>query len=60
MKTYTVKARERHGTNSLDITLPAELKKEYGISKGDIFKIDVTTEDNTIKFIYTLIFKNKK
>ncbi len=60
MKTYTVKARERHGTNSLDITLPAELKKKYGISKGDIFKIDVTNEDNILKFTYTLIFKNKK
>lgn len=59
MKTYTVKARERQGTNSLDLTLPAELKKKYDLSKGDIFKIEVIQDDDILKITYKLIFKNK-
>lgn len=38
MKNYTVKARARKGTNSIDLTLPADIRKEYSISQGDIFK----------------------
>ena len=42
---FTVKARGRHGTESLDLTIPAEVKREYGISEGDVFKVDVETDD---------------
>lgn len=57
MKTYIVKARERQGTSSLDLTLPADIKKEYGLSKGDVFKVEVIKEDNEFKLIYELIYK---
>ena len=60
MKNYTVKARQRQGTNSIDLTLPADIKKEYSISRGDIFKIDPVFENNTLKLEYTLIYQNKK
>ncbi|RAP53551.1 MAG: hypothetical protein BZ138_00510 [Methanosphaera sp. rholeuAM270] len=61
MKDYTVKARQRQGTKSIDLTLPADISKEYSISRGDIFKIDPVFEDNTLKLEYTLIYqKNKK
>ena len=30
----TVKARERHGSNSLDLTLPASIIKEFSLNKG--------------------------
>lgn len=61
MKDYTVKARQRQGTKSIDLTLPADISKEYSISRGDIFKIDPVFENNTLKLEYTLIYqKNKK
>jgi bifunctional DNA-binding transcriptional regulator/antitoxin component of YhaV-PrlF toxin-antitoxin module len=38
---FTVKARGRHGTESLDLTIPAELKREHGISEGDVFLVEI-------------------
>ena len=59
MKNYTVKARARKGTDSIDLTLPADILKEYSISQGDIFKIDTVIEKDTLKLEYTLIYQNK-
>ena len=59
MKNNIVKARERQGTSSLDLTLPADIRKEYGLSKGDVFKVEVIKEDDGFKIIYSLIYKNK-
>jgi len=38
---FSVKARGRHGTESLDLTIPAELKREHDISEGDVFVVSV-------------------
>ncbi len=43
---FTVKARGRQGTESLDLTIPVELKREYGISQGDVFVVDVNEGDD--------------
>lgn len=59
MKNYTVKARQRQGTKSIDLTLPADISKEYSITRGDIFKIDPVFENDTLKLEYTLIYQNK-
>ena len=60
MKHLTVKARGRHGTSSLDLTLPSKIQKKENISEGDLFKvISQTNENNEIEIIYTLIYKNK-
>ncbi len=54
-----VKVRGRHGTKSLDLTIPAELSAEHDIKPGDLFKVEITNEDSiTIK--YQLIYKNKQ
>lgn len=58
MTNPTVKARERHGTHSLDLTLPSEIRKKYSINKGDIFKVEVDENNGSLKITYTLIFKN--
>lgn len=58
MVKLTVKARERHGTTSLDLTLPADLVKKCSINKGDIFQVESDNEGN-LKIIYTLVFKNE-
>ncbi|MBQ6219699.1 MAG: hypothetical protein IJJ47_08210 [Methanosphaera sp.] len=60
MKNYTVKARQRQGTKSIDLTLPADISKEFSITKGDIFKIDPVYKDETLKLEYTLIYQSKK
>ena len=60
MKDYTVKARQRQGTKSIDLTLPADISKEYSISMGDIFKIDPVFENDTLKLEYTLIYQRNK
>jgi len=38
---FSVKARGRHGTESLNLTIPAELKREHDISEGDVFVVSV-------------------
>lgn len=58
MTKQTVKARERHGSNSLDLTLPASIIKEFSLNKGDIYKVEVINENSEFKIVYTLIFKN--
>lgn len=60
MKHLTVKARGRHGTSSLDLTLPSKIQKKENISEGDLFKVISRINDNNeIEIIYTLIYKNK-
>jgi len=57
MKNHIVKARGRTGTSSLDLTLPAEINKEYGLNKGDVFKISVENDGKNFKIIYKLVYK---
>lgn len=59
MDNYFVKVRGRHGTNSLDITIPAKISSEYDIKAGDLFKITVNNDDNLI-VSYELIYKAKR
>ena len=58
MVNYTVKARARQGTRSMDLTIPAKLSEEFDISSGDIFVISFEkgVED---KIIYKRVYKNK-
>lgn len=37
---YNVKARVHHGSQSLDLTIPAELSRQLGISPGDLFIVE--------------------
>jgi UDP-N-acetylmuramate-alanine ligase len=52
---YNVKAREHHGSESLDITIPAELKREYEISPGDVFLVEADESDNQLVLRYERI-----
>ena len=51
---FTVKARGRHGTESLDLTIPAELKREHGISEGDVFLVEIE-EGEELSIMYKRI-----
>lgn len=54
-----VKVRGRQGTKSLDITIPAKLSEEFNIKAGDLFKVNITSNDGVISITYELIYKNK-
>lgn len=60
MDDYTVKARRRQGTNSLDITIPTNIVKEYKISSGDIFKVEIRQVKGKNIIEYTEIYKKNK
>ncbi len=59
MVKYTVKARKRQGTNSLDITIPTEVVKANSVDNGDIFEVNVTEEDKKLKLEYKRIYKKQ-
>ncbi len=42
MKT-TVKARIHYGADSLDLTIPVDIKRKYGIEVGDVFELSLDT-----------------
>jgi hypothetical protein len=57
MKTITVKARSRQGTNSLDLTIPVKIVDEAKIKEGDVFTVEKLMENGGIKLIYCLVYK---
>ena len=52
-----VKARAHFGSKSLDITIPVSIIKTHEINVGDIFTVEVRSENGEIKLIYTRIFQ---
>lgn len=58
MEKFTVKARARQGTKSMDLTLPAKINDELKISAGDIFEISVE-KGKEDKIIYKRVYKIK-
>lgn len=51
-----VKARAHHGAPSLDLTIPAELRKALGLEPGDIFVVSGSKKDGKIVVSYTRIY----
>jgi hypothetical protein len=56
----TVKARERHGSPSLDLTLPAEVVQEYDVNPGDIFEIKTTAADDGLTLTYRRVYESER
>ena len=59
MSDNIVKVRGRQGTKSLDITIPAKLSEDFNIKAGDLYKVNITSENDIITITYELIYKNK-
>lgn len=51
MKRLTVKAREHHGSESLDLTVPAKVREKYGIQAGDVFEIEIHEKGGQLTMI---------
>ena len=59
MKKEIVKVRERQGTSSLELTIPAKIRNEHNISGGDLFKVESFEKRGKVKIVYSLIYKNE-
>ena len=57
--TNTFSARKRHGADSLDLTIPAELVREMGISEGDVFKLEVEDGED-LKLTYERVYSSEE
>ena len=58
-KENIVKSRLHHGSNSLDLTIPSEVVKTLKLKPGDIFKLIVKTEWDTVILQYERIYATK-
>lgn len=57
---YTVKARKRQGTKSLDLTIPTSIVKEEKISSGDIFKVKLIKDKDSLTLEYSCLYKKNQ
>lgn len=51
----TVKARKRYGAG-IDLTIPTEIVKDYGINVGDVFEISVD-DNKELMLIYKRVYE---
>lgn len=59
MSTHVVKARFRHGTKSLDLTIPVKIATSMKINKGDVFSIEAKKNKNgKLMLLYTRILES--
>jgi len=52
----TVKAREHHGADSLDLTIPAELVRELDIKEGDVFAVEKIVDEGELVLKYKRVY----
>ena len=55
----TVKSRLHHGSNSLDLTIPSDVVKQFKINPGDVFKLIAKTEKNSVILQYERVYSTK-
>ena len=55
----TVKSRLHHGSNSLDLTIPSDVVKQFKINPGDVFKLVAKTEKNSVILQYERVYSTK-
>jgi len=54
----TLKARDHHGADSLDITIPVNAVREYDINQGDIFEFEITSEGDELVLKYKRVYQS--
>jgi len=57
MMTHTVKAREHYGADSLDLTIPTEIVREYSLSAGDILEVSTEQGEEGPRVCYEVVHK---
>jgi bifunctional DNA-binding transcriptional regulator/antitoxin component of YhaV-PrlF toxin-antitoxin module len=59
MMPQTVKAREHHGADSLDLTIPTEIVREYNLSPGDVLEVSTKEGQDGLKICYEVVHKTQ-
>jgi hypothetical protein len=54
----TVKARERQGSPSLDLTIPAEIVRDEDINAGDVFEITLDSGEEDVTLSYRRVYQS--
>ena len=52
----TVKAREKQGARSLDLTIPAAVVDEFKVSSGDVFAITIDEGSEELILTYRRVY----
>ena len=53
----TIKARARYGTESMDLTVPVQIRREFSINPGDIFLVEANKDkDGSVIITYKRVF----
>ncbi len=55
-KETTVRARLHHGSNSLDLTIPAGMVNEQSIQPGDVFRLVAKEERGNLVLVYERVY----
>lgn len=55
----TIKAREHHGADSLDLTIPAKMVREEDIKPGDVFRVRKKENNEDIEIVYTRVYSEE-
>jgi len=55
----TVKARVHHGADSLDLTIPADVVREFEITSGDVFEVAVENEGSELIIKYNRVYESE-
>jgi len=56
----TVKAREHSGASSLNLTIPAGIRRTYHIEPGDVFEVTVEKNGDEIILKYRRVYAIRK
>ena len=56
---YVVKARKHYGSASLNLTIPAKVRRKLEINIGDVFVVEHEYEDDALILKYKRILKSK-
>ena len=56
----TVKAREKQGARSLDLTVPAAVVDEFKVSSGDVFAITIDEGSEELILTYRRVYSKSR
>ena len=55
----TVKSRLHHGSNSLDLTIPSGVVRNFKINPGDVFRLVAKDGKNSVVLQYERVYAAK-
>lgn len=54
----TLKARDHHGADSLDVTIPVDAVREFSINQGDVFELEAEEQDGDLVLRYRRVYES--